>query len=323
MDYHADVQSLRVENILACHASWAGPIYSSATQLVPTYDPGRGDMLLIGASHTNPLLTSRYYARISPSGAVTLADSLSSIRICESEYPTVTSHAAVAWLTGGGTATVLDAGLDPAAYNPLPGAPATRGDVRVDSLQLAGKTWPFHGSVGITSTPWTGEFSAFSELWRVHAELPPLFDAPASVIDAEIAITHNWDDRLFSQTGCHTIAAGTVLDVAQWEYGRVRIGGDTFEVDEQFSLRTSLHRPRVVPTGGTGNISPALASHLLGCAVWTIIAEATEDTTRLVPVRSVPQFAAEITATDLMFDFTGNMNGSRVDMQWKGLDHVH
>ncbi len=29
------MQALRVENILACHASWAGPIYSSATQHVP------------------------------------------------------------------------------------------------------------------------------------------------------------------------------------------------------------------------------------------------------------------------------------------------
>lgn len=153
MEYHADVQALRVENILACHASWAGPIYSSATQLVPTYEPGIGDMLLTGVSQTNPLLTSRYQARISQEGVLTLADTLSSVRITETDYPAITSHAAVAWLTGEGTATVLDAGLDPAAYTPAPGAPTSRGDVRADSIHLAGHTWPFEGSVGIASTP--------------------------------------------------------------------------------------------------------------------------------------------------------------------------
>lgn len=53
------------------------------------------------------------------------------------------------------------------------------------------------------------------------------------------------------------------------------------------------------------------------------MAEASQDTTRLVPVRSVPQFAAELTSTDQMFPFTGRMNRSQVEVQWKGLDHVH
>ncbi|AEX43797.1 hypothetical protein CDHC01_1063 [Corynebacterium diphtheriae HC01] len=323
MTHYCDVQALRVENILACHASWAGPIYSSATQLVPTYEPGIGDMLLTGVSQTNPLLTSRYQARISQEGVLTLADTLSSVRITETDYTAITSHAAVAWLTGGGTATTLDAGLDPAAYTPAPGAPTSRGDVRADSIRLAGHTWPFEGSVGIASMPWAGEFSPYAEVWQVHAELPPLFDAPECVIDAEVVVTHNYDDRLFAQTGCRAVAAGVVTDLAHWEYGRVSIGGDTFMVDEEFSLRASLHRPRVYSTRTNPQVPPALASHLLGCAVWTVMAEASQDTTRLVPVRSVPQFAAELTSTDEMFDFTGRMNRSQVEVQWKGLDHVH
>lgn len=150
-----------------------------------------------------------------------------------------------------------------------------------------------------------------------------LLGAPECVIDAELAVTHNYDDRLFAQTGCRTIAAGVVTDMAHWEYGRVRIGGDTFMVDEEFSLRSSLHRPRVYSTRPNPKVSPALASRLLGCAVWTVMAEASQDTTRLVPVRSVPQFAAELTSTDQMFPFTGRMNRSQVEVQWKGLDHVH
>lgn len=118
MEYHADVQALRVENILACHASWAGPIYSSATQLVPTYEPGIGDMLLTGVSQTNPLLTSRYQARIPQEGVLTLADTLSSVRITETDYPAITSHAAVAWLTGRGHGHRLGRGTGPGRVHP-------------------------------------------------------------------------------------------------------------------------------------------------------------------------------------------------------------
>ncbi|MHC9840470.1 hypothetical protein ACQX0D_11275 [Corynebacterium diphtheriae] len=120
-------------------------------------------------------------------------------------------------------------------------------------------------------------------MWQVRAALPPLLGAPECVIDAEVAVTHNYDDRLFAQTGCRTIAAGVVTDIAHWEYGRVSIGGDTFMVDEEFSLRASLHRPRVYSTRTNPQAPPALASHLLGCAVWTVMAEASQDTTRLGP----------------------------------------
>lgn len=234
MEYHADVQALRVENILACHASWAGPIYSSATQLVPTYEPGIGDMLLTGVSQTNPLLTSRYQARISQEGVLTLADTLSSVRITETDYPAITSHAAVAWLTGGGTATVLDAGLDPAAYTPRPAHRPRAGTCARTRfiwlgirgrLRAASVLRPRRRRVSSRPMPSCGR----SELRSL------LLGAPECVIDAELAVTHNYDDRLFAQTGCRTIAAGVVTDMAHWEYGRVRIGGDTFMVDEEFS----------------------------------------------------------------------------------------